>query len=290
MDKANEKILVRIAEALERLSPPGDVSGNLTEANSYLWKSNPDRLIPINKITNIRLDLLIGIAGAKKKILKNTTQFAKGYPANNVLLWGSRGTGKSSLVKSAYQVVASEFKVLKLIEIQREDIGSLDRLLVVLNNIEIDNRYIIFCDDLSFSREDKEYKTLKILLEGGLIEKPENVVFYSTSNRKHLISREMIENESARGISPTEAIEEKVSLSDRFGLVLGFYPCTQDQYLEMISLYRDTFNLPIDKEQMFKQAIEWQQIRGSRSGRVAWQYILNLAGTLEIPLELKSLN
>ena len=285
MDKINEKILIRIAEALERLSPPKQKFDNLDGSSTYLWKSNPDELTSIYGDYNVKLNLLVGIDGPKNKILRNTSQFAKGFSANNVLLWGSRGTGKSSLVKSVHQAIASEFKMLKLVEIRGHDLGSLNRLLNILSNIRSDYRYIIFCDDLSFSKDDNDYKTLKVLLEGGIIEKPKNVIFYATSNRKHLIARKMIENENSSAISPSEAIEEKVSLSDRFGLVLGFYPCSQDQYLEMILLYRDAFNIPIDKIQLFKGAIEWQQARGSRSGRVAWQYILNIAGSLGIPLE-----
>ena len=287
MHKLDENIFLRIAEALERMSPPKDSFGDLTKANSYLWKSNPDRLIAIYECSEITLDLLVGIDGVKTQVLNNTVQFAKGFTANNILLWGARGTGKSSLVKSVHQEVASKFSNLKLIEIQREDLFSLDRLLSILAGIRSDHRYIVFCDDLSFSGEDKEFKNLKTLLDGGVVEKPENVLVYSTSNRKHLISREMIENENSAGIAPSEATEEKVSLSDRFGLVLGFYPCTQKSYLEMILLYRDAFNIPIDKKKLLQDAIEWQQTRGSRSGRVAWQYILDLAGKLRIPLEKK---
>ena len=285
MSKSNDKTLLRIAEALERISPPKCSFGDLNEANTFLWKPTPDRLISINQESNITFDLLVGIEGAKDQVLKNTRHFAKGFVANNVLLWGARGTGKSSLVKSVHKMVAAEFRSLKLVEIQRDDLGSLDRLLSVLANIQPDNRYIVFCDDLSFSGEDDEYKTLKILLEGGVVEKPANIVFYSTSNRKHLISREMVENEKSSAISPYESVEEKVSLSDRFGLVVGFYPCGQDQYLEMILLYRNAFNIPIEKEKIFRDAIEWQQTRGARSGRVAWQYIIDLAGRLQVPLK-----
>ena len=287
MSKLNDETLLRIAEALERISPPQSSFGDLNEADTFLWKSTPDRLISIHQESNITFDLLVGIEGAKDQVLKNTLHFAKGFVANNVLLWGARGTGKSSLVKSVHKMVAAEFRSLKLVEIQRDDLGSLDRLLSILANIESDNRYIVFCDDLSFSGEDDEYKTLKILLEGGVVEKPSNIVFYSTSNRKHLISREMVENEKSSAISPYESVEEKVSLSDRFGLVVGFYPCGQDQYLEMILLYRNAFNIPIEKEKMFRDAIEWQQTRGARSGRVAWQYIIDLAGRLRVPLKKK---
>ena len=285
MDHPNEKILMRIAEALERISPPKRFFEDLTEANSYLWKRDPDRLIPIRKASNITLDLLVGIEGIKNQVLKNTYQFAKGFMANNVLLWGARGTGKSSLVKSVHQRVVTDFTNLKLVEIQRDDLSSLDHLLSILSDINSDHRYIVFCDDLSFASNDNDYKTLKTVLEGGLVEKPENIIFYSTSNRKHLVSRKMVENEQSSGISPYEAVEEKVSLSDRFGLVLGFYPCSQKQYLEMILLYRDAFNIPIEKEILFTGAIEWQQTRGARSGRVAWQYILDLAGQLQITLD-----
>ena len=285
MDKVDEKIFIRIAEALERLSPPRKTFENLNEASSYLWKASPDRLILAHKNSQITMDLLVGIEGIKKQVLRNTVQFAKGFSANNTLLWGARGTGKSSLVKSVHKVVNDDYPSLKLVEIQKDDLNSLDRLLSLLSNLEINHRYIIFCDDLSFSEENNEYKTLKILLEGGVLEKPENVLFYSTSNRKHLIARQMIENEQSTEISPSEAIEEKVSLSDRFGLVLGFYPCSQESYLEMIFLYKTVFDIPVDKKELFRGAIEWQQTRGGRSGRIAWQYIIDLAGRLEVPLE-----
>ena len=285
MEKVDEKIFIRIAEALERLSPPRETFGTLNEASSYLWRSSPDRLIPVSKNSQITLDLLVGIEEIKKKVLSNTVQFAKGFSANNTLLWGARGTGKSSLVKSVHKMVNDDFPSLKLVEIQKDDLNSLDRLLSLLSNLEINHRVIIFCDDLSFSEENDEYKTLKILLEGGVLEKPENILFYSTSNRKHLIARQMIENEQSTEISPSEAIEEKVSLSDRFGLVLGFYPCSQESYLEMIFLYKTVFDIPLDKKELFRGAIEWQQTRGGRSGRIAWQYIIDLAGRLEVPLE-----
>ena len=285
MDKVDEKIFIRIAEALERLSPPRKTFEDLNEASSYLWKASPDRLIPAHEKPQITMDLLVGIEGIKKQVLRNTVQFAKGFSANNTLLWGARGTGKSSLVKSVHKMVNDDFPSLKLVEIQKDDLNSLDRLLSLLSNLEINHRYIIFCDDLSFSEENNEYKTLKILLEGGVLEKPENVLFYSTSNRKHLIARQMIENEQSTEISPSEAIEEKVSLSDRFGLVLGFYPCSQDSYLEMIFLYKTVFDIPLDKKELFRGAIEWQQTRGGRSGRIAWQYIIDLAGRLEVPLK-----
>ena len=272
MEKVDEKIFIRIAEALERLSPPRETFGNLNESNSYLWKAFPDRLIPTHKNSQITMDLLVGIDEIKKQVLRNTVQFAKGFSANNTLLWGARGTGKSSLVKSVHKMVNDNFPSLKLVEIQKDDLKSLDRLLSLLSNLEINHRYIIFCDDLSFSEENDEYKTLKILLEGGVLE-------------KHLIARQMIENEQSTEISPSESIEEKVSLSDRFGLVLGFYPCSQKSYLEMIFLYKTVFDIPLDKKELFRDAIEWQQTRGGRSGRIAWQYIIDLAGRLEVPLE-----
>ncbi len=285
MDHSNEKVFLRIAEALERISPPEKPLTDLKEGNSYIWKSHPDRLIPMHADSKISLNLLVGIEEVKKQLLKNTLQFSKGFPGNNVLLWGARGTGKSSLVKAVHQIVSKEFTDLKLVEIQRDDLRSLDRLLSILALVGQGHKYVIFCDDLSFVGEDNEYKILKTLLEGGIVEKPDNVLFYATSNRKHLIAREMVENEQSVGISSSEAIEEKVSLSDRFGLVLGFYPCSQKQYLEMVLLYRDAFNIPIGKEQLYEDAIEWQQARGARSGRVAWQYILNLAGRLEVSLD-----
>ena len=275
--------LKRIADALERISPKPIDLKNLDKSNLFLWKTKPDRVVFLENDFILDLDLLIGINYNKENLYKNTLQFAKGFTANNVLLWGARGTGKSSLIKLIHNEISHTYNSLKLIQIQREDISSLDRLLSILKHLNKDNNFIIYCDDLSFSDENDDFKILKVLLDGGLIEKPRNVVFYCTSNRKHLIPRQMSENSSA--ISMTEAAEEKVSLSDRFGLILGFYPFSQDQYLEMVLNYKDTFKIPISNDQIIKEAIEWQQTRGARSGRVAWQFILFLAGKYEILLK-----
>ena len=283
MNNSNEKYLRRIADALERISPPVLDLNSLEKNNLYLWKTKPDRLVAVASNYNFELDILIGIDHPKDMLLKNTLKFANGYPANNVLLWGARGTGKSSLIKLIHNKISKDFSSLKLIQIQKDNISSLDRLFDMLMKINKNYNYIIFCDDLSFANENDDYKILKVLLDGGLIEKPNNVVFYCTSNRKHLIPREMNENLSA--ISPSEVTEEKVSLSDRFGLILGFYPVSQDQYLQMVLSYKKTFNIPINEEKITKEAIEWQQTRGARSGRVAWQFIIHLVGKYKISLK-----
>ena len=227
--------------------------------------------------------MLIGINHNKKVLYNNTLQFAKGFSANNVLLWGARGTGKSSLVKLIHNKISSDYNSLKLIQVKKEDIPSLDKLLSLLQQTQDNYNFIIYCDDLSFSDENDDFKILKVLLDGGLIEKPRNVIFYCTSNRKHLIPRDMSENLYS-SISPTEAVEEKVSLSDRFGLILGFYPFSQDQFIEMIINYKNNYKIPISDDETIKEAIEWQQTRGARSGRVAWQFILFLAGKYEVNL------
>ena len=221
----------------------------------------------------------------KEQLYNNTLQFAKGFPANNVLLWGARGTGKSSLIKLIHNEISNFNSFLKLVQIQRKDISSLERLLSILKDLNKEYNFIIYCDDLSFSDENDDFKTLKVLLDGGLVEKPSNVIFYCTSNRKHLISREMSENTLSSSISPAEVVEEKISLSDRFGLILGFYPFSQDQYLEMVLNYKNKFKIPISDNKTIKEAIEWQQTRGSRSGRVAWQFIIFLAGKYEVLLK-----
>ncbi len=285
MNFSKEDNLKRIADALERISPLPFDNNNLDKSNLFLWKTNPDRLVFIESDFVLGLDLLIGVNYNKDQIYKNTLQFAKGFPANNVLLWGSRGTGKSSLIKLIHKEISSSNSSLKLIQIQREDISSMDRLLLVLKNLNKEYKFIIYCDDLSFSDENEDYKILKVLLDGGLIEKPKNVVFYCTSNRKHLISREMSENTLSSSISPAEVVEEKVSLSDRFGLILGFYPFSQEHYLEIVLSYKNKFRIPISDDQTIKEAIEWQQTKGARSGRVAWQFIIFLSGKYEILLK-----
>ena len=222
------------------------------------------------------MDLLVGINRARDTLLANTTQFARGLPANNALLWGSRGMGKSSLVKAVHAAVLEAGHSVKIVELQREDLTSVARLLNLLR--DSDERFILFCDDLSFSHDDQHYKSLKAVLDGGIEGRPDNVVFYATSNRRHLMPRDMIENERSSAISPSEATEEKVSLSDRFGLWLGFHPCDQDSYLAMIRGYCDAYGVEIEDETLRAEAIEWQATRGARSGRVAWQYFTDLAG------------
>ncbi|MEL7105570.1 MAG: ATP-binding protein [Pseudomonadota bacterium] len=274
--------LERIAAALERMSPPPMAAPDLAAAPAFVWHVDPDRLAPVPDVNRVDLDLLIGIDRAQDILLQNTRQFASGLPANNALLWGARGMGKSSLVKAVHGAVQAERPELKLIEIQREDLPSIARLLGHLRGAPA--RVILFCDDLSFSHDDQHYKSLKAVLDGGVEGRPENVVFYATSNRRHLMPRDMIENERASAISPTEATEEKVSLSDRFGLWLGFHPCTQDEYLAMIAGYCARFGLVADADVLRAEAIEWQATRGARSGRVAWQFVMDLAGRQGVKL------
>ena len=283
MNSFEDKNLKRIADALERLIPSPINLKNLSSSNLFVWKTNPDQLINLENNNLLTLEMLIGINHNKKILYNNTLQFAKGFSANNVLLWGARGTGKSSLVKLIHNKISSDYNSLKLIQVKKEDISSLDRLLSILKQIQNNLNFIIYCDDLSFSDENDDFKILKVLLDGGLIEKPRNVIFYCTSNRKHLIPRDMSENVSS-SISPTQEVEEKVSLSDRFGLILGFYPFSQDQFIEMIINYKNNYKIPISDDETIKEAIEWQQTRGARSGRVAWQFILFLAGKYEVNL------
>ena len=283
MNSFEDKNLKRIADALDRLIPSPINLQNLNSSNLFIWKTNPDQLIDLENSSLLTLEMLIGINHNKKVLYNNTLQFAKGFSANNVLLWGARGTGKSSLVKLIHNKISSDYNSLKLIQVKKEDIPSLDRLLSLLQQTQDNYNFIIYCDDLSFSDENDDFKILKVLLDGGLIEKPRNVIFYCTSNRKHLIPRDMSENLYS-SISPTEAVEEKVSLSDRFGLILGFYPFSQDQFIEMIINYKNNYKIPISDDEIIKEAIEWQQTRGARSGRVAWQFILFLAGKFEVNL------
>ena len=278
----NDEALTRIAEALERVSPPASAAPDFGQASAFLWHVEPDRLQPVSDVKRVALDLLIGIDRARDTLLANTQQFADGFAANNALLWGSRGMGKSSLVKAIHGALG-ETTNLKLIELQREDLPSVGRLLTLLRDAP-DQRFILFCDDLSFSHDDEHYKSLKAVLDGGIEGRPENVILYATSNRRHLMPRDMIENERGSAINPSEAVEEKVSLSDRFGLWLGFHPCDQDQYLAMIRGYCDAHGVKIDDDTLWAEAIEWQQTRGSRSGRVAWQYFTDLAGRKGVAL------
>ncbi|MFV0244015.1 MAG: ATP-binding protein [Qingshengfaniella sp.] len=272
-----QKQIKRIAAALERISPPPAETPDLGAADAFVWHVAPDRLQPVPEVNRVALPLLVGIERARDTLLENTLQFARGFPANNALLWGSRGMGKSSLVKAVHAEVLRLGERLKIVEVQREDLPSIGRLLGILR-AAADERFLLFCDDLSFSHDDQHYKSLKAVLDGGIEGRPANVVFYATSNRRHLMPRDMIENERSSAINPSEATEEKVSLSDRFGLWLGFHPCSQDEYLAMIRGYCDAYGLEIADEVLRAEAVEWQATRGARSGRVAWQYFTDLAG------------
>ncbi len=268
--------LERIAAALERLAPAPLPAPDFAAADAFLWHVAPDRLEPVGKVARVPLALLQGIDRARDTLLANTRQFAAGLPANNALLWGARGMGKSSLVKAVHAEVLADGGALKLVELAREDLGSVGRLLALLR--ASDHRFLLFCDDLSFSHDDEQYKSLKAVLDGGIEGRPENVLFYATSNRRHLMPRDMIENERGSAINPSEAVEEKVSLSDRFGLWLGFHACDQGQFLAMIRGYCDHFGVEIDDDSLRAEAIEWAATRGARSGRVAWQFFTDLAG------------
>ena len=271
----------RIAESLERISPPPPGTPDFDSAEAFLWRTDPDRFDPVAEVNRIDLALLKGIDLVRDTFLDNLRRFAEGFPANNVLLWGARGMGKSSLVKAAHARVARDSSNrLLLIEIDRTDIAALHRLLADLD-VAGDRRFLLFCDDLSFEAQDSAYKSLKAVLDGGIRGRPGNVLFAATSNRRHLMPRDMIENERQTAISPSEATEEKVSLSDRFGLWLGFHPCTQDGYLEMVRGYADAFGVSISDEELRRRAIAWRQARGAISGRVAWQFAIDLVGSIE---------
>ncbi|HUF57399.1 MAG TPA: ATP-binding protein [Thermohalobaculum sp.] len=280
---ADRDALLRIAEALERIAPPPGEPVGLDAADAFLWAVDPDRLVPVVTVARVDLDLLVGIDRARETLLDNTRRFARGLPANNALLWGARGMGKSSLVKAVHAAVSAEAPLI-LIEIHREDVPSIGRLLDRLRAAG-DRRFLVFCDDLSFDKGDEHYKSLKAVLDGGIAGRPPNVLFYATSNRRHLMPRDMIENERSTAISPSEATEEKVSLSDRFGLWLGFHPCGQDDYLAMIRGYCDRYGIPIGDEELRARAIEWRQTRGAVSGRVAWQFVQDLAGAKGVRLD-----
>jgi predicted AAA+ superfamily ATPase len=281
--------LRRIAEALERLSPRVPAVADLGAADAFVWQPDGRRLVPVPKVNRVDMGLLRGIDRVRDTLMDNTERFTKGLPANNALLWGARGMGKSSLVKASHAAInaASGAKpgagVLKLIEIHREDIESLPDLMTLLRGLP--QRVIIFCDDLSFDQDDTTYKSLKAVLEGGIEGRPENVIFYATSNRRHLMPREMMENERSTAINPGEAVEEKVSLSDRFGLWLGFHRCSQDEFLDMVQGYVKHYRIPAKPETLRTEALEWATTRGARSGRVAWQYVQDLAGRLGVPIE-----
>ena len=274
--------LTRIAEALERMAPAPLAAPDFDSASAFVWHTAPERLEPVVRVSRIDVDLLVGINRSRDTLMANTARFAAGLPANNALLWGARGMGKSSLVKAIHGKLVAEHPTLKIIEIQREDLPSIGRCLNMLRASP--HRFILFCDDLSFSHDDAHYKSLKAVLDGGIEGRPDNVVLYATSNRRHLMPRDMIENERSSAINPAEAVEEKVSLSDRFGLWLGFHPCDQDDYLAMIRGYCDAHGVDIDDATLRAEAIEWQATRGSRSGRVAWQYFTDLAGRKGVTL------
>ncbi len=281
-------VLARIADALERLAPAATKAQDLSAADAYVW--HPDgHLVPVPHVNRVGMSLLKGVDRVRDTLLENTERFAKGLPANNALLWGARGMGKSSLVKASHAAVnatyarGSQTGPLKLVEIHREDIETLPDLMAITRGSKF--HFIVFCDDLSFDNDDTSYKSLKAVLDGGIEGRPDNVIFYATSNRRHLMARDMIENERSTGINPGEAVEEKVSLSDRFGLWLGFHRCSQDEFLAMVDGYVQHYNIKIDADALRREALEWATTRGSRSGRVAWQFIQELAGRLGVMLK-----
>jgi predicted AAA+ superfamily ATPase len=277
-------LLARIAAALERLSPPGPAALKKLSSTAYVWHAESASLEPVDRVAAVDLPLLKGIDRLRDILVENTRRFAAGLPANNALLWGARGMGKSSLVKAVHRELNRGVKdPIVLIEIHREDIASLPRLMHQLRGST--RRFVIFCDDLSFDAADTSYKSLKAVLEGGIEGRPANVLFYATSNRRHLMPREMLDNERSTAINPHEAVEEKVSLSDRFGLWLGFHNCSQDEYLAMVEGYASHYGLAMAKDARNAAALEWAATRGSRSGRVAWQFIQDLAGRLGQKLE-----
>ena len=272
-------LLSRVAAALDRLAPPPQPPPQLAAADAFVWHPSPGMLAPVLHVSRVEIGLLQAIDRQKRLVLENTLRFAAGLPANNAMLWGARGMGKSSLVKAAHAAAnTARPGALALIEIHREDIRTLPDLLNLLRPET--RRCLILCDDLSFEKEDADYKALKSVLDGGIEGRPANVLFYATSNRRHLMPRDMIENERATAINPGEAVEEKVSLSDRFGLWIGFHNCDQDAYFAMVDGYADALALIIGRDALHAAAAEWSVTRGSRSGRVAWQFIQDLAGRL----------
>jgi uncharacterized protein len=288
----SEGAFERIAGALERLAPSASEAPRFAAADAFSWHPDARRLAPVANVNRVEMSLLKGIDRVRDMLLENTERFARGLPANNALLWGARGMGKSSLVKAVHATVNAAHArrkggngPLKLIEIHREDIESLPDLMALMRDAPY--RFIVFCDDLSFEAEDTSYKSLKAMLEGGIEGRPDNVVFYATSNRRHLMAREMVENERSTAINPGEAVEEKVSLSDRFGLWLGFHRCSQDEFLDMVDGYVAHYRIAHPREKTHPEALEWATTRGARSGRVAWQYVQDLAGRLGVKLEDK---
>jgi predicted AAA+ superfamily ATPase len=281
----------RITAALERLAPAPLAATDLAAADAFTWHPGARRLSPVVRVNRVEMSLLKGIDRMRDVLVENTERFARGLPANNALLWGARGMGKSSLVKAVHASVNAALAgdrraaldgSLKLVEIHREDIESLPELMAVIRASR--HRFIVFCDDLSFEAEDTSYKSLKAMLEGGIEGRPDNVVFYATSNRRHLMARDMLENERSTAINPGEAVEEKVSLSDRFGLWLGFHRCSQDEFLAMVEGYVAHYGIAHPRESIRREALEWATTRGARSGRVAWQYVQDLAGRLGVRL------
>lgn len=289
MEKTFEALnakLERLIAAVARLAPVPAPETDLDSADCYVWAADPGYLEPVHRVNRVDIGLIKGVDRVRDILVDNTERFAAGLPANNVLLWGARGMGKSSLVKAAHATINASGKSaapLKLIEIHREDIDTLPKLMNLLKAAPY--RFILFCDDLSFDHDDTSYKSLKAALEGGVEGRPANVIFYATSNRRHLLPRDMIDNERSTAINPSEAVEEKVSLSDRFGLWLGFHKCSQDEYLDMVNGYASYHGLGSDPESLRAEALEWATTRGSRSGRVAWQFIQDLAGRLGKPLK-----
>ncbi len=281
-DSAAHSALERLASALLRLAPPPPAEPDFSAADAFIWQSQPEAFQPVTEVNRVKLSLLKSVEQMRDTLKANTERFAKGLPANNALLWGARGMGKSSLVKAVHAAVLEGLKAegkddaLKLVEIHREDIASLPACLAYLRKSP--HRFIVFCDDLSFDADDTSYKSLKALLEGGIEGRPDNVIFYATSNRRHLMPRDMMENERSTAISPSEAVEENVSLSDRFGLWLGFHNCSQADYLDIVRSYADHFGLTTERAALEAEALQWAMSRGSRSGRVAWQFIQDLAG------------
>ncbi|HET6160957.1 MAG TPA: ATP-binding protein [Dongiaceae bacterium] len=284
-DKELIDTLRMIADSLVRIAPPPARSNDLKRIDAFVWQAEGGWLEPVATVSRVHISLLRGIDRSKDILLDNTRRFAQGLPANNALLWGARGTGKSSLVKAVHASINEEIAdKLALIEIHREDLTSLPKLLGILRAQP--RRCILFCDDLSFDAADASYKSLKAVLEGGIEGRPSNVLFYATSNRRHLMPREMIDNERSTAINPSEAVEEKVSLSDRFGLWIGFHNCDQETYFAIVEGYVDAIGIKIERARLRAEANEWSVTRGARSGRVAWQFIQDLAGRLGYKLEL----
>lgn len=277
------QLLTRLADALDRLAPPALHDAPLPPAPGYVWHGELGKCEAVQKISRVPLDLLCGIDAQITRLYENTLAFAEGQIANNALLWGARGTGKSSLIKAIHGALQAEGHDISIVEIAREDIGDLPKLMAYLGRQS--GRYIVFCDDLAFESAESSYKALKAALEGGLEGKPANIVFYASSNRRHLMARQMIDNERSSAINPSEAIEEKISLSDRFGLWIGFHTIDQSGYLAIIASYIDHYNLPVKAEEVEREALQWAMERGHRSGRTAYQYIIHLAAKLNVSID-----